>query len=160
MKKPVIITITSIAIAIYIMSSTKGYATPNKTGLTRKCDAKGCGYYGASRGTRKHVGIDFVTVVGEPIYAPVSGKVTRLPYAASDLVHRGIEIKTGNEVHQLFYIKPSVPVGTYVKKGQIIGTADDLRKKYGSSMTNHVHHEIEVNGKFIDPTYLYEIKLK
>lgn len=159
MKKPIIITVTAIVIAIYLMSSNKAYATPTEKGLTRKCDAKGCGYYGAPRGSRKHVGIDFVTDVGEKVFAPVSGKVTRHLYAASDLVHKGIEIVTGNEKHQIFYIKPTVSPGSYVKKGQVIGTADDLSKKYGSAMTNHVHHEIEINNKFIDPTYLYDKKL-
>lgn len=132
------------------------YLAPNGNGLTRKKDAKGEGHYGASRGSRKHMGIDFVTVPGQNIIAPISGKVTKLPYAASDLVHRGIEIKNGNEMHQLFYVIPLVKVGQMVKKGQIIAKADSLLSKYGASMTNHVHHEVEVNGKFINPTSLYE----
>ena len=142
-------------VTLLLMGTNKAFATPTKSGLKRGCDPKGCGHYGASRGSRLHMGIDFVTIPGEPILAPISGKVTALPYAASDLVHRGIEIVSGNQEHQLFYIKPIVRVGQNVSKGQIIGYADDIRIKYGSAMTNHVHHEVKENGKFIDPTKKY-----
>ena len=138
------------------MGANKLFNKPTKSGVKRGCDSKGCGYYGAPRGNRTHMGIDFVTVPGEPILATVSGKVTALPYAASDLVHRGVEIVSGNQEHQIFYLKPIVKVGQNVVKGQIIGYADDIRIKYGSSMTNHIHHEVKENGKFIDPTKRYE----
>lgn len=142
-------------LTILIMGARKAYTKPTKSGKTRGCDSKGCGYFGAPRGSRKHMGIDFITVPGEPILAPISGKVTALPYAASDLVHRGVEIVSGVEEHQLFYIKPIVRVGQTVVQGQIIGYADNVQIKYGTSMTNHVHHEVKQNGKFIDPTKKY-----
>lgn len=137
------------------MGTNKAFATPTKSGIKRIKDAMGYGHFGAPRGNRLHMGIDFITIPGEAILSPVSGKVTALPYAASDLVHRGVEIVTGNQEHQLFYIKPIVKVGQTVTKGQIIGYADDIRKKYGSAMTNHVHHEVKENGKFINPTNMY-----
>lgn len=142
-------------LTILIMGTNKAFFKPTKSGKKRGCDPKGCGYFGAPRGTRKHMGIDFVTIPGEPIYAPISGKVTALPYAASDLVHRGVEILSGNEEHQIFYLKPIVKVGDNVTKGQIIGHADNIQLKYGSSMTNHIHHEVTQNGVFIDPTNKY-----
>jgi murein DD-endopeptidase MepM/ murein hydrolase activator NlpD len=145
----------AIIITYLIMGTNKAFGTPTKSGLKRGCDPKGCGHFGASRGTRKHMGVDFVTLPNEPILAPISGKVTALPYASSDLIHRGIEIISGNQEHQLFYLKPIVKVGQSVSKGQIIGYADDIRLKYGSTMTNHVHHEVKENGKFIDPTKKY-----
>lgn len=135
------------------------YYPPNKTGLTRKCDPKGCGNFGANRGSRKHMGIDFVTKLNDPIFSPVDGKITRYPFASSDQIHKGIEIVNSNETHQIFYIKPIAKIGTYVKKGQLIAYADDITQKYGNQMTNHVHHEVEVNNKHIDITHLYTVKL-
>lgn len=142
-------------LTILIMGASKAFIKPTKSGIKRIKDAMGEGHYGAPRGNRKHMGIDFVTVPGEPIFAPISGKVTALPYAASDLVHRGVEIVSGVEEHQLFYIKPIVRVGQTVVQGQIIGYADNIKNKYGALMTNHVHHEVKQNGKFIDPTKKY-----
>lgn len=142
-------------LTILIMGANKLFSTPTKSGIKRIKDAMGYGHYGAPRTHGTHKGIDFVTVPGEPILATVSGKVTALPYAASDLVHRGVEIVSGNEEHQIFYLKPIVRVGQNVVRGQIIGYADDIRLKYGSAMTNHVHHEVKENGIFIDPTKRY-----
>lgn len=153
-KKIITLTIATIVVFI-LMSAKKAFSKPTKSGKIRGCDPKGCGHYGASRGTRLHMGVDFVTAVGEPIYAPVSGKISALPYASADKFYRGVEITNGTEKHQLFYVKPVVQVGRFVTAGQLIGHSENLATKYGTSMTNHVHYEVTYNGKFINPTSLF-----
>ena len=49
----------------------------------RKCDPQGCGHYGASRGTRKHNGVDVLREPGITLYSPVVGVVTKLGYTYS-----------------------------------------------------------------------------
>lgn len=157
MKKKNWIILGSITTILLLMSSNKTYAAPTKSKTLRGCDPKGCGHFGAPRGSRLHMGVDFKASINEPIYSPVSGKVSRLPYAASDLMHRGVEIVSGKETHIVFYVKPTVKIGDTVNKGQLIGYADDIVKKYGSTITNHVHHQVKISGKYIDTTKKYEL---
>lgn len=142
MKKNVAL-IAITALAIYLLMTNKTFAKPTASGLIRGCDKHGCGSFGASRGTRKHDGIDYVAEPGQQILAPISGKVTRFPFPyGTDLSYNGIEIKNNDYTVKIFYMKPSVAIGQNVVAGQVIGTAQDIAKKYSPGMTNHIHIEI------------------
>jgi hypothetical protein len=126
---------------------------------SRLRDAFGSGQYRASRGTRKHAGIDIVTAAGETIFAPITGSVVRqaFPYK-SDKNYVGVVIKgsgdwQGYEV-KIFYVEGlfSGPVS----QGEVVGLAQDLTKKY-PGITNHVHLEARLNGKEIDPRELWQM---
>lgn len=122
-------------------------------------DAFGSGTFQASRdgGSRLHSGVDIVATAGQAIYAPVTGKITRLAYPyASDLSYTGLEIINDDYNIKIFYIAPTVAIGSQVAAGQKIAVAQHIAAKYGAGMINHVHIEIRnKNGELINPTNLF-----
>jgi murein DD-endopeptidase MepM/ murein hydrolase activator NlpD len=133
------------------------FCSPTGSNLVRGNDPFGQGRFGASRGLRLHVGVDFSVTAGEPVYAPVFGKVVRtaLPYK-SDQRYKGLVIeglgKYVGYVIKLFYLEPRLGiVGRMVTQGEVVGTAQDLTIKY-RGITNHIHFEITQNGVAVDPT--------
>lgn len=148
--KTILIAVT--AIAILLLMTKKAIAKPTKTGIIRGCDPFGCGEMGASRGGRTHQGEDYKVSPGENVFSPISGKVTRFPFPyGDDLKWTGIEIKNDDYSMKIFYMKPSVKIGDAVSAGQVIGTAQNIASKYGTSMTNHIHVEIrDTTGKLLE----------
>lgn len=127
---------------------------PTRSGKRRGCDPLGCGHFGASRGSRKHKGVDYSTNFGEEILSPISGYIERYPDPYGDGQYSGVQIK-GTGVHQgylvkMFYLSPSVPVRGKVVAGQKVGNAQNISRRHGASMINHVHVEIYRNGQSVD----------
>ena len=130
----------------------------------RKCDAFGCGYFGASRGARKHTGIDLVTKEGQNVYSNITGYVNRyvIPYGSGidANILQGVEIigtgKFENYKLKILYVKPSVAVGFPVIKGTKIGTAQTLQNRY-KGITEHIHYELYKNGVVINPNELLKM---
>lgn len=125
----------------------------------RTTDVQGQGHYHASRGNRLHNGVDIACWPDSKILSPVNGRVSKIgyPYDPSDN-HKGhlryVEIVSefDNRHWRIFYVDPWVATGDSVTLGQsIIGTAQDLMGIY-KGITPHVHVEIKVDDKFIDPT--------
>lgn len=116
----------------------------------RGADSQGKGYFGASRGARKHMGVDFVAVAGQPVKAFLAGVVTKLGYPYADkLEFRYVEIKRDNgDLVRYFYVSPTVEVGTRVTLGQIIGMCQQLPY---AGITNHYHLEVKVGGEYVEP---------
>lgn len=123
----------------------------------RGCDPFGCGHYGASRGGRSHKGVDIIVTEGQTIKSPISGKVTRYPQPyAGDARYKGIEIVGDEYKVKIFYVVPTVAIGTQVTAGTAIATAQDISEKYGDGMTNHAHLEVYTkSGVSIDPAPLF-----
>jgi murein DD-endopeptidase MepM/ murein hydrolase activator NlpD len=123
----------------------------------RAPDAFGSGEYGASRGSRTHVGVDYACSAGASIASPVDGEVTKLGYPyGDDLSYRYVEVTAANGAkHRVFYCEPSVSVSDLVSVGDKIGEAQDIAKRYNTAdkqMNNHVHYEIkDVYGNFVNP---------
>lgn len=112
----------------------------------RGTDGWGSGEFGASRGSRKHKGVDYSIAAGSGVYSPVQGKVTKLGLPYKDEKFRYVEVtdKVGNR-HRIFYIQPNVSVGQWVNQVTILGHAQDVAAKYSTDdkhMKNHVHYEI------------------
>ncbi len=139
------------------MGTKKAFANITNNQKIRGCDPFGCGSFGASRGDRDHKGIDIIALPNQQIKSPISGVVTRFPFPYSgDLSYTGIEIKNKDYTIKIFYLTPTVTAGVTVKAGQVIGVAQNIAAKYGSTMTNHVHFEVYNSlGKLIDPTNLF-----
>lgn len=119
----------------------------------RGCDPMGCGHYGASRGSRKHKGVDYACLPETRIFSPCNGTVTKLgwPYAGQTFRYVQITDSVGNN-HRVFYIKPIVDLGAEVYRSTVIGEAQDIAGHHGGGMKNHVHYEIKTHtGNFIDP---------
>ncbi len=122
----------------------------------RGCDEMGCGHFGASRGTRKHNGIDYCASPGDNICTNVAGSITKLGYTYSDdLSYRYVEVTDSEKQrHRFFYVNPEVSLGDLVSRGDVIGTAQDIAIRYAhkGNMKNHVHYEMkDESGKFIEP---------
>lgn len=122
---------------------------------TIRVDAKGSGYYNASRTGHTHQGIDLITTPGEYIRAPFAGKINRQanPYP-SDQKYKGIELINikGDIKMKIFYCDNFI-IGKKFAAGDIIARSQDISTKYGPGMIPHIHVEIRVNNILIDPTH-------
>lgn len=157
--RKVIIVTAAVALTILLVSvlANKAFAAVTKKMVQRGNDGYGSGAFEASRdgGTRSHNGIDLVTKTGDRIFSPISGTVTRLAYPyADDSRYKGLVIEGGAYLVKVFYIIPTVAIGSVVKAGQQIATAQDLTVKY-PGITNHIHLEVYHNGALINPSTLY-----
>jgi hypothetical protein len=101
--------------------------------------------------SRPHEGIDVSAPMGAPIVAPAAGVVTRLGREAGyGLV---LEIDHGNGIKTMYAHCSRVMVrrGQRVKRGQEIAAVGNS----GLSTGPHLHYEIHINGKVVDPlTYV------
>lgn len=122
----------------------------------RRRDDYGLGHFGASRGKRKHNGIDYACMPESKVFSPVEGEVTKLGYPYGDNpYYRYVQVTTkeGYNVRS-FYVEPYVEVGDYVSESSIIGISQSLDKRY-PGITEHIHLEIkDLQGKYINPKHL------
>ena len=124
----------------------------------RRCDAQGCGHYGAPRGGRIHRGVDLACEGKLPVGSPVRGVVTKLgwPYVGNFDI-RYVQISCEKYRYRVFYVSPTVAVGDTVELGDIIGAAQSLKQLY-PGITDHVHLEVkDPDGNFVDPTPLLQV---
>ena len=121
----------------------------------RRTDQQGSGHYGASRGQRKHNGVDYACYPDSIVLSNVNGIVTKLGYPyASDLSYRYVQItciETGLS-HRYFYVEPAVNKGDHIKIGDAIGASQEL---HYSGIVQHIHYEIkDSDGNYVDPNSL------
>ena len=137
----------------------------NPTGGVERNDSKGLGNFGASRagGKRKHQGTDITVAPGDPVVAPIEGKIVRRGRAYSeDKRFDTVEIqgtgKYSGMTVKIFYVdreghdKGPNPVFAVKAGTTVIGGAQDVRIKHGSAMKPHVHLEVYWQGKRVDPS--------
>lgn len=98
---------------------------------------------------RLHTGVDLASPKGTPIYAAGDGVIERAQWVSG--YGRYIEIRhvNGYETgygHQSAFADGIKP-GVKVRQGQLIGYVGST----GNSTGNHLHFEIKVNGRFVDP---------
>lgn len=124
----------------------------------RECDSQGCGYFGASRGNRKHIGVDLVASPGDYVYSPFDGEITKYGWAYAGANYRYIEITGKTDKVRLFYteLDDAFEVGDKIPKGQFVGIAQDIASRY-PGITPHIHVEkykaTDVNrNNPLDPT--------
>lgn len=100
---------------------------------------------------RPHEGIDVTAPTGTPIVAPAAGRVV---FAGNDKGYGlTVEIDHGNGIRTRFAhaSRLAVRVGQQVTRGQLIAAVGST----GLSTAPHLHYEIHVNGKPVDPlTYV------
>lgn len=124
---------------------------PIEYGELRGADPTGNGWYGASRGYRKHEGCDYLSKRGDKVLACVSGKI-RIGnvYTATDKF-KLVEIKNKTYKIKQMYVHPTVKTGDSVQEGDVIGYAQDIAAYHGGGMKNHVHISVWKNGLLTDP---------
>ncbi len=137
--------------------------SPTLSNEIRDDDAGG-GHYHDSRGSRLHNGIDLVTVAMSPVYAPISGKITRIMNVYSDSDEMtGVEILgklgTTQTFVKLFYCDIYANlIGKQVSRGQEIGIAQPIAQYHAEKgtkgMLDHIHLEVWQNSKTVNPIKL------
>ncbi len=111
--------------------------------------------YGVSSNIRKstHTGIDIATSTGTPIKVVADGTVTGANYNGS--YGNLVKVDHGNGV-ETWYAHTSK---MYVKVGQKVAAGDTIAAvgTTGNSTGPHLHFEIRINGKHVNPqNYLYK----
>ncbi|MDR1020740.1 MAG: M23 family metallopeptidase [Synergistaceae bacterium] len=105
----------------------------------------------ATRGKRIHGAIDIVNKKGTPIAAAADGVVSVAANGGKKYSGYGkiVIIDHGNGVHTVYAHCDSllVKMGQRVKKGEFIGTVG----RTGRATTDHVHFEVRLAGKKVDP---------
>ena len=127
-------------------------------------DQHGFGHFGASRGSRQHKGIDVVNQAGQMVVSCSDGHISKIgyPYNPQDPAKghlRYIEVTThSKDRERYFYCEaaPGIELAKKVKRGEVIGVAQDLCCIYGMDMTQHLHFEVirkvDDENRFINPT--------
>jgi murein DD-endopeptidase MepM/ murein hydrolase activator NlpD len=96
-----------------------------------------------------HTGVDLASPRGTPIYAAGDGIIERAQWVSGYGRYIMIKHVNGYETgygHMSRFADTS-KVGAKVRQGQIIGYVGST----GNSTGNHLHFEIKVNGRFVDP---------
>lgn len=119
--------------------------------IFRGNDPTGHGYYGAKRGTKKHKGVDLVSIPEEDVFASIHGIVTKLGQVyKKPAKFKYVEIT--NDVYRirLMYCKPSVKLNQRIFECDIIGNAQDIAGYWNSKMKNHIHMVVYKHGLLTD----------
>lgn len=99
--------------------------------------------------TKMHTGVDWAAPSGIPIYAAGNGTVEKVGWESGYGKFILIRHNNGYETaygHMSAYAR-GVDEGKRVRQGQVIGFVGST----GLSTGSHVHYEIRVNGRFVDP---------
>ena len=98
---------------------------------------------------KMHTGVDWATAYGTPIFASGNGTVEVAGLEGGYGKYVKLKHNNGYETaygHMSAFAK-GLEVGKQVRQGQIIGFVGST----GQSTGPHVHYEILVNGRFVDP---------
>ena len=99
--------------------------------------------------TKMHTGVDWSAPGGTPIYASGNGTVDKVGWESGYGKYVRIRHNNGYETaygHMTAYAR-GIDEGTRVRQGQVIGFVGST----GLSTGSHLHYEILVNGRFVDP---------
>jgi murein DD-endopeptidase MepM/ murein hydrolase activator NlpD len=101
--------------------------------------------------SRMHDGMDFASSVGTPVYATAEGVVTFAGWAGGYGRVIKIQHALGFETRYAHLSKFGVKKGQRVSRGDRIGDMGNS----GRSTGPHVHYEIRIGGKSVNPmTYI------
>lgn len=138
-------------------------------------DAEGLGHFGASRGGRTHLGVDFQVRPGHEIVSPITGTIKRIawPYKVGG-EYSGLLIENKIFECKMFYFLPFKSiVGNPVLRGETIGNAQAISLAY-PGMFNHIHMQLMLKpftvveeydnswnqrGIYVDPLWFMDIQV-
>jgi murein DD-endopeptidase MepM/ murein hydrolase activator NlpD len=98
---------------------------------------------------KMHTGVDWATAYGTPIFASGNGVIEKVGLEGGYGKYIRIKHNNGYETaygHMSAFAK-GMEAGKRVRQGQVIGFVGST----GMSTGPHVHYEILVNGRFVDP---------
>jgi murein DD-endopeptidase MepM/ murein hydrolase activator NlpD len=99
--------------------------------------------------TKMHTGVDWAAPSGTPIYASGNGTVEKIGWESGYGKYIRVRHNNGYETaygHMTAFAR-GMGEGTRVRQGQVIGFVGST----GLSTGSHLHYEILVNGRFVDP---------
>ncbi|MGH6725515.1 MAG: M23 family metallopeptidase, partial [Pseudolabrys sp.] len=99
--------------------------------------------------TKMHTGVDWAAPTGTPIYASGNGVIEKAGWESGYGKYIRIRHTNGYETaygHMSAFAR-GIEAGTRVRQGQVIGFIGST----GLSTGSHLHYEILVNGRFVDP---------
>ncbi len=99
--------------------------------------------------TRMHTGVDWGAPMGTPIYASGNGEIEKIGWEGGYGKYIRIRHTNGYETgygHMSAFAR-NMEEGTKVRQGQLIGYVGST----GLSTGAHLHYEILINGRFVDP---------
>lgn len=99
------------------------------------------------RSSGYHYGLDIAAPTGTPIYASESGVVTYAAWSGNYGYLIKVQHAGGYETYYAHCSKITTSVGAEVSKGDIIGLVGST----GRSSGPHVHLEVRLDGKTLDP---------
>lgn len=99
------------------------------------------------RGRRQHNGLDMASPRGTPIYATADGVVGRAQWVGG--YGKYVEINHGGDIQTRYGHMSEILVsaGARVTRGQMIGRVGST----GRSTGNHLHYEVRIDGRPINP---------
>lgn len=101
---------------------------------------------------RPHDGVDLAAPIGSPVYATADGLVSRAAWTGGYGLFVSIEHGGGLETRYGHMSRLNVADGEHVHKGDIIGYVGST----GRSTGPHLHYEVRVQGKAVNPVpYLH-----
>jgi murein DD-endopeptidase MepM/ murein hydrolase activator NlpD len=98
---------------------------------------------------KMHTGVDWAAPLGTAIYASGNGTIDKVGWESGYGKYVRIRHANGYETaygHMTAFSRSTQP-GARVRQGQVIGYVGST----GLSTGPHVHYEILVNGRFVDP---------
>ncbi|HEY3679688.1 MAG TPA: M23 family metallopeptidase [Bradyrhizobium sp.] len=99
--------------------------------------------------TRMHTGVDWGAPMGTPVYASGNGEIEKIGWEGGYGKYIRIRHTNGYETGygHLSAFARNMDEGTKVRQGQLIGYVGST----GLSTGAHLHYEILINGRFVDP---------
>jgi murein DD-endopeptidase MepM/ murein hydrolase activator NlpD len=98
---------------------------------------------------KMHTGVDWAAPLGTPVYASGNGTVEKVGWESGYGKYVRVRHANGYETaygHMTAFARSTQP-GARVRQGQVIGYVGST----GLSTGPHLHYEILVNGRFVDP---------
>lgn len=114
------------------------------------------GRFGEDRGDHIHAGTDFAAPSGTPIKALADGIVKKIAYQAGGAGNYIVLQHPDGTMTTYMHLKykPSLKIGEHVYAGQVIGQVGAT----GDATGPHLHLEVSINGKKVDPyAYLNQV---
>jgi murein DD-endopeptidase MepM/ murein hydrolase activator NlpD len=98
---------------------------------------------------KMHTGVDLASPKGTPIYASGDGVVEKAGRVSGYGIYVELQHVNGYETAygHMSRIADGMKPGVKVRQGQVIGYVGST----GYSTGNHLHFEIKINGRFVDP---------
>lgn len=129
--------------------ATTGISVPSRMPLegSRLTSNYGMRNHPVLGGRRAHSGVDLAAPTGTPVYATADGIVGRANWFSSYGLFIQIEHGANLQTRYAHLSKLAVADGQRVRKGDLIGYVGST----GRSTGPHLHYEVRVNGKAVNP---------